>query len=98
MFTPQQLVRRYAMMVALCLAAGMLYWGNLVFKADAKELWGEVYWGGCAFVASVAVCMGSRELIETLRILRAKKEKAAARMERAAAKSARRGANRPTQS
>ena len=74
------------MMRLLCLAAGMLYWGCLVFKTAPQGLWGRCYWMLCAAVAGTSVLLACREALSSVLTIRSRKEKAAARLERAAKK------------
>ncbi|MBI1839486.1 MAG: hypothetical protein HYR88_01365 [Verrucomicrobia bacterium] len=54
------------MMMFLCLSAGMLYWGVLVFGVTGVNFWGRIYWLVCAFLGLLASSLGCREIIRTL--------------------------------
>ena len=68
----------------LCLAAGMLYWGCLVFKTAPQELWGRCYWMLCAAVAGTSVLLAGHEALSSVLKILSSKEEAAARLERTA--------------
>ena len=54
------------MMLFLCLSAGMLYWGVLVFKVTTNTVLGQFYWVIAALLGFLATTLGWREVLKTL--------------------------------
>ena len=54
------------MMLFLCLSAGTLYWGVLVFGITTDTFFGKLYWMSGAFLGFLASCLGGREILKTL--------------------------------
>ena len=53
-------------MLFLCMGAGLLFWGALVFKGWLGGMPGKVYWFLCAYMAGMAVMSSLHEIVAGL--------------------------------
>ena len=78
-FTPVQRIRRSRAMLLLCVASGLLLWGDVVFRSLLQGFGGEVYGSACATLAFLAALGSLMEIIIMVAWIRRRRAAARAR-------------------